>query len=61
MLHCFIVVHFASVFVIAIGLRTLLCLGFSVVDVPRNALRLHRALYHDSAESQYLCAFQLCR
>jgi len=47
--------------VIAIGLRTLLCLRFSDVDVPRNALRLHRALYHDSAESQYLCGFQPCR
>jgi hypothetical protein len=42
-------------------LRTLLCLRFSDVNVPRNALRLHRALYHDSAESQYLCGFQACR
>ena len=51
MLHCFIVVHFASVFVIAIGLRTLLRLRFSVLTVPRIMPVFCHVAMRDSAES----------
>lgn len=51
MLHCFIVVHFASVFVIAIGLRTVLRLRFSVFDVPRMMVIFSLVALRDSAES----------
>ena len=46
--------HFASVFVIAIGLRTLLRLRFSVVDVPRMVVILVIVALRDSAESLVL-------
>jgi hypothetical protein len=51
MLHCFIVAHFASVLVIVESLRTLLGLGFSVVDVPRMVVILVIVALRDSAVS----------
>jgi hypothetical protein len=43
--------HFASVFVIAIGLRTLLGLRFSVLDVPTIMRVSCLVAMRDSAES----------
>jgi hypothetical protein len=46
--------RFASVFVIVELLRTLLCLGFSVFDVPRMVVILVIVALRDSAESLVL-------